>query len=71
MDLRPTASAVTAFAVQRQGLTSWTAVHQVLVEHQPVQLWWHAACSVCDVPWPCPMRELALDELTGQRAART
>ncbi len=61
MDLRP----IAALAVQRQELTSWTAVQQVLVEHQPVQRWWHTVCSVCAVAWPCPARELALDELTG------
>jgi hypothetical protein len=69
VDLRPaTANAAAdaaAFAVQRQELTSWTDVHQVLVDHQPVRRLWRTACSVCDVPYPCRIREAALDELTG------
>jgi hypothetical protein len=65
VDLRPIRQATVAFAVARQELTSWTAVHQVLVDHQPVRRFWRTACAVCDVSWPCPARELALDELTG------
>jgi hypothetical protein len=65
VDLRPAVRPVVALAVQRQELTDWSAVLKVLVDHRPVQYWWWSKCTVCWVRWPCPVRELALDELTG------
>ncbi len=61
MDLRP----IEARAQARQGMTSWADAHQALIDHQPVTTWRGNTCEGCGAPWPCAVRETALDELTG------
>jgi hypothetical protein len=66
VDLRP----IVARLAARQAAMSWTAAHQVLVDHQPVPGFLRARCGECGGRYPCEAREQALNELTGDTQLR-
>jgi hypothetical protein len=52
----------------REAAVDRMQAHQVLVDHLPVARWfgWRLICSRCGGRYPCPVREVALDELAGR-----